>query len=48
MPAIMRKIRGKNLYRVTDAKGHVHAKATSKKNAEAVVRIINVSSKRKK
>jgi hypothetical protein len=41
MPAIMRKIRGTNSYRVTDNKGRVHAKKTTKKKAEAQVRILN-------
>jgi hypothetical protein len=41
MPAHMRKIRGKRLYRVTDAKGRVHAKGTTKSKAEAQVRILN-------
>jgi hypothetical protein len=41
MPAKMRKIRNKNRYRVTDNKGHVHAKSTTKRKAEAQVRILN-------
>lgn len=41
MPAHMRKIRGKRLWRVTDNKGHVHAKGTTKRKAEAQVRILN-------
>jgi hypothetical protein len=40
MPAKMRKIRNKNKYRVTDNKGHVHAKSTTRKKAEAQVRIL--------
>jgi hypothetical protein len=41
MPAHMRKIRNKNRYRVTDSKGKVHAKSTTKRKAEAQVRILN-------
>lgn len=47
MPAKMRKLPGKNLYKVTDSKGHVHAKASKKKDAQAVLRIIGASRKRK-
>jgi hypothetical protein len=41
MPAHMRKIRNKNRWRVTDINGRVHAKSTSKRKAEAQVRILN-------
>jgi hypothetical protein len=41
MPARMRKIRNKNLWRVSDSKGRIFAKGTSKKRAEAQVRILN-------
>ena len=41
MPAKMRKIRNKKLWRVTDNKGKIHAKGTTKKKAEAQVRILN-------
>lgn len=41
MPAHMRKIRGKMRWRVTDNKGKIHAKSTTKKKAEAQVRILN-------
>ncbi len=41
MPATMRKLPGRNLYRVTDNKGKVHAKATTKSKAEAQIRLLN-------
>ena len=41
MPAKMRKIRNRNLWRVTDSKGHVHSFGTTKRKAEAQVRILN-------
>ena len=47
MPAKMRKLPGKRLYKVTDDKGHVHAKGTTKEKAEAQVRILNQARKPK-
>lgn len=41
MPVFMRKIRNKRLWKVVDSKGHVHAKGTSHKKAEAQVRLLN-------
>ena len=41
MPVKMRKLPGRKLWRVTDNKGKVHAKGTTKKKAEAQVRILN-------
>jgi hypothetical protein len=41
MPVYMRKIRNKNRYIVKDSKGHVHAKSTTKRKAQAQVRILN-------
>jgi hypothetical protein len=41
MPAKMRKLPNKNLYRVKDNKGKVYAKNTTKKKAEAQVRLLN-------
>jgi len=41
MPAKMRKIRGKRLWRVTDNKGKIHAFGTTKKKAKAQVRLLN-------
>jgi hypothetical protein len=41
MPAKMRKIRNKVRWRVTDSKGKVHAKSTTKRKAAAQVRILN-------
>ena len=41
MPAKMRKLPGKRLYRVTDNKGKIHAFGTTKRKAEAQVRILN-------
>lgn len=41
MPAKMRKLPNKRLWRVTDSKGKVHAKGTTKKKAEAQVRLLN-------
>ena len=40
-PAKARKLPNQNKWRVTDTKGHIHAKATTKKKAEAQVRILN-------
>jgi len=40
MPAKMRKLPGKNLYRVSTPNG-VHAKGTTKKKAKAQVRLLN-------
>jgi len=40
MPAHMRKLPGKNRYRVYDGK-RVSAKSTTKKKAEAQVRLLN-------
>ena len=37
----MRKLPNKNRWRVTDNKGKIHAKSTSKKKAEAQVRLLN-------
>jgi hypothetical protein len=41
MVAFMRKIKNKNRYRVKDNLGHIHAKSTSRKKAEAQVRLLN-------
>jgi hypothetical protein len=46
MPARMYKLPNRNKWRVRDSKGHIHAKETSKKNAEAVVRIVNANRKK--
>ena len=40
-PAYMRKIRNKNRYRVIDSKGKIHAKSTTKRKAEAQIRLLN-------
>lgn len=37
----MRKIRGRNLWRVKDNKGKIHARGTTKAKAEAQVRLLN-------
>jgi len=41
MPAKMRKLPRKNLWRVRDNKGKIHAFGTTKKKAEAQVRLLN-------
>ena len=41
MPAHMRKLPKKNKWRVTDNKGKVHAFGTTKKKAQAQVRLLN-------
>ena len=40
MPAKMRKLPHSRFYRVYDDKGHVHAKRTTKENAERQIRLI--------
>jgi len=41
MPVRIQKIRNKQLWRVIDNKGKIHAKGTSKSKAEAQARILN-------
>ncbi len=41
MPVKMRKLRNKNKWRVYDANGKIHAFGTTKKKAQAQVRLIN-------
>jgi hypothetical protein len=41
MPAYKRKLPHSRMYRVRDAKGHVYAKRTTKRKAEAQVRLLN-------
>lgn len=41
MPAMMRKLPKQNRYRVFDSKGHIHAKSTTKRKAEAQIRLLN-------
>jgi hypothetical protein len=41
MPAYARKIPGKMRWRVKDVRGKIHAKSTTKKRAEAQVRLLN-------
>ena len=41
MPAHLRKLPGKNLYRVKDAEGRIHSYGTTKKRAKAQVRLLN-------
>ena len=40
-PAFMRKIRNKNRYTVKDKAGRVFAKSTTRKKAEAQIRLLN-------
>ena len=48
MPYAIRKNRGVDTYKVVNSKtGVIHAKATSKKNAEAQVRLLNSLEKKK-
>jgi hypothetical protein len=48
MPVSVKKIKGKNLYKVVDASGKVHAKGTTKTKAEAQKRLLNMISNKKK
>lgn len=42
MPYALRKIRNKNCYKVFNARtGRIHAKCSTKENAEAQVRLLN-------
>jgi hypothetical protein len=41
MPVKMRKLPNKNKWRVYDKQGHIHAKSTSKPNAQKQIRLLN-------
>lgn len=47
MPVKIQKIRNRNLWRVVDLNGKVHAKGTTKAKAEAQARLLNSISARK-